>query len=174
MLQPLIYSNDLRFSWRPEAKRSAFEPIHRLYSRLNITKMPYIPILGSRKIQEDEEAGTTNGSDNATRALPQSEGATLIPWPVATAISHATGAASLSIRAGTSIAGWGIYVGRETTLKSLSVATATIQQVLTISGTDMMSRSDNRLSQEEVGGILEKSVRMVIDAMLDYRLTIRS
>lgn len=121
--------------------------------------MAFLPLLGGRKAKEDEEsthADVTN-NDNTSSPPPQ-QGATLLPWPISTAVSTGTGMASLSIRTGTKLGGWGIYAGRELTLKSLSVSRSAVEQILMYSGRDVMLRNQSELSYEEVDNIMTKAV----------------
>lgn len=90
--------------------------------------------------------------------LPHQNG-TLLPGPVASLISAGTGIGALSVRAGTRIAGWGLYAGRESTLKTLSLGRTAAETVLYLAGRDVASRANSELSQQDALHLLGRGVR---------------
>ncbi len=89
--------------------------------------------------------------------LPHQNG-TLLPGPVASLISAGTGIGALSVRAGTRIAGWGLYAGRESTLKTLSLGRTAAETVLFLAGRDVASRANSELSQQDAMHLLGRGV----------------
>jgi len=86
------------------------------------------------------------------------QGRTLLPAPAAALVSGVTGITSFYVRAGTKVGGWGLYAGREATLKTLSVGRSVLETVLVAAGRDVSARSNGELGRAEAENILERSV----------------
>ncbi|KIW17082.1 hypothetical protein PV08_04273 [Exophiala spinifera] len=86
------------------------------------------------------------------------QGRTLLPAPAAAVVSGITGLTSFYVRAGTKIGGWGLYAGREATLKTLSVSRSALETVLIAAGRDVSSRSNGELGRAEAENLLERSI----------------
>lgn len=86
------------------------------------------------------------------------QGRTLLPAPAAALVSGVTGITSFYVRAGTKVGGWGLYAGREATLKTLSVGRSVLETVLIAAGRDVSARSNGELGRAEAENILERSV----------------
>jgi hypothetical protein len=111
---------------------------------------------------EDEESRPAIQSRELVLLEAPKEGSTLLPRPLASAISGITGIASFNVRAATKIGGWGVYAGREATLKSLSVARSAAEQILILAGRDVASRTTaNSLGQLEAANALESAIRLL-------------
>ena len=89
---------------------------------------------------------------------PPQQGRTLLPAPAAAVVSGITGLTSFYVRTGTKVAGWGLYAGREATLKTLSVSRSALEAVLIAAGRDVSSRSNGEIGRAEAENLLEKSV----------------
>ncbi|EHY59395.1 hypothetical protein HRR83_001328 [Exophiala dermatitidis] len=89
---------------------------------------------------------------------PPLQGRTLLPAPAAAVISGITGLTSFYVRAGTKVGGWGLYAGREATLKTLSVSRSALESVLVAAGRDVSARSHGDLGRSEAENLLERSI----------------
>lgn len=110
--------------------------------------------------QEDED--NKGQSDDERREIvlsPHVQGGTLLPGPAAAVVSGIAGITSFYVRAGTKIGGWGLYAGREATLKTLSVSRSALEAVLIAAGRDVSARSNGELGRAEAENLLERSVR---------------
>ncbi|KIV85650.1 hypothetical protein PV11_01319 [Exophiala sideris] len=111
--------------------------------------------------EQQESAGSADESDDAGRevvvAQPE-QGRTLLPTPAAAVVSGITGLTSFYVRAGTKIGGWGLYAGREATLKTLSVSRSALETVLIAAGRDVSARSNGEIGRAEAENLLEKSI----------------
>ena len=83
---------------------------------------------------------------------------TLLPAPIATAISLVTRSSSLYIRLGTFIGGLAIDGARVTTLTGLEVSRAIIEGIIHRAGKDVANRSTGELGRLEAEGLLERSI----------------
>src|SRR6201999_873003 len=95
-------------------------------------------------------------------AQPQ-QGRTLLPRPAAAIVSGVTGLTSFYVRGATKVGGWGLYAGREATLKTLSVSRSALEAVLIAAGRDVSARSNGELGRAEAENLLERSVRLTIE-----------
>jgi len=120
------------------------------------------------KEREGEEPGDANSGDEVALAAaggvsaPPQQGRTLLPEPAATIVSGLTGLSSFSVRAGTKIGGWGLYAGREATLKTLSVSRNALESILIAAGRDVSGRSNGELGRAEAESLLERSVGSIL------------
>jgi hypothetical protein len=110
---------------------------------------------------EEEEA---KRRDNAQ--VTPSAGATLLPAPIASAISLVTRSSALYLRLGTFIGGLALDSARVTTLTGLELSRAIIEGVLSRAGRDVAVRSKGELGRAEAEGLLERSI-----ATLHYTIT---
>ncbi|EXJ88238.1 hypothetical protein A1O1_05168 [Capronia coronata CBS 617.96] len=118
---------------------------------------------------EEKDTDGTNGDHSEEDANDQEElkeivlapplqGSTLLPAPAAAVISGITGLTSFYVRAGTKVGEWGLYAGREATLKTLSVSRSALEAVLVAAGRDVSARSYGDLGRAEAENLLEKSI----------------
>jgi hypothetical protein len=119
--------------------------------------MPSLALQDEKKSPDDEEKQLATAQANS--APVPGHGGTLLPPPVASLISAGTGIGSFSVRAGTKVAGWGLFAGREATLKSLSVTRNVAESVLWLAGRDVASRSVSEIGEQEAASIMKRSVR---------------
>ncbi|KAJ0123707.1 lipase [Diaporthe amygdali] len=116
-----------------------------------------------------------NGSGNtpsATAAEPRDlvpppppPGRTLLPAPVATAISLWTRSTSLALRVGTVIGGYGFGAAKATTLSSLEIGRGIIEGILHRAGSESLSRSNSDLGRADAETIMERSLESLHIAM---------
>lgn len=86
------------------------------------------------------------------------ETATVLPKPVASAVSLATRSSSVYLRLGTLIGRFAIDSARVTTVTSLEVGRAVLERVLFKAGDDVARRSTGDLGRQEAEGLLERSI----------------
>ncbi|KAM7201432.1 hypothetical protein V8F20_004896 [Naviculisporaceae sp. PSN 640] len=89
---------------------------------------------------------------------PSQPGRTLLPSPVARAVSLATRSTSLCLRMGTLITGFGFDAAKITTLSSLELGRAMIEGILGRAGKDQISRTGSALGKKDAETVLEKSL----------------
>ncbi|KAK2601206.1 hypothetical protein N8I77_010672 [Diaporthe amygdali] len=117
-----------------------------------------------------------NGSGNTPSAtaaepqdlippLPPPPGRTLLPAPVATAISLWTRSTSLALRVGTVIGGYGFGAAKATTLSSLEIGRGIIEGILHRAGSESLSRSNSDLGRVDAETIMERSLESLHIAM---------
>lgn len=111
----------------------------------------------------DEEEEAKNPENEKTTL---SAGATLLPAPIASAISLVTRSSALYLRLGTFIGGLALDGARVTTLTGLELSRAIIEGVLSRAGRDVAVRSKGELGRAEAEGLLERSL-----ATLHYTIT---
>src|SRR5436853_5618866 len=85
-------------------------------------------------------------------------GATLLPSPIANAISLVTRSSALYLRLGSFVGGLALGGARVTTLTSLELSRAVIEGILSRAGRDVATRSRGELGQAEAEGLLERSI----------------
>jgi hypothetical protein len=92
-------------------------------------------------------------------------GRTLLPAPVATAISLWTRSTSLALRVGTVIGGYGFGAAKATTLSSLELGRGIIEGILHRAGSESLSRSNSELGRADAETIMERSIESLHLAM---------
>ncbi|EXJ56660.1 hypothetical protein A1O7_07004 [Cladophialophora yegresii CBS 114405] len=115
---------------------------------------------GDASTTHDEEDVEKSGDDvpqEIVLAQPQ-QGRTLLPAPAAAIISGVTGLTSFYVRGATKVGGWGLYAGREATLKTLSVSRSALESILIAAGRDVSARSNGELGRAEAENLLERSI----------------
>ncbi|KAK0633753.1 lipase [Immersiella caudata] len=85
-------------------------------------------------------------------------GKTLLPSPIAKAVSLATRSTSLALRMGTIIGGYGFDAAKITTLSSLELGRVVLEGILGRAGRDVISRSGSDLGKADAETILERSL----------------
>ncbi|KAF7855332.1 uncharacterized protein EAF02_011591 [Botrytis sinoallii] len=109
--------------------------------------------------EAEEIEGTEDNAVMYHECLPQIiRESTLLPSPIATAVSLVTRSSSLYIRLGTFIGGLAIDGARVTTLTGLEVSRAIIEGILHRAGKDVANRSTGELGKLEAEGLLERSI----------------
>lgn len=83
---------------------------------------------------------------------------TLLPGPIANAVSLVARSSSLYLRLGTLIGGLALDGARVTTLTGLELSRAIIESILYRAGKDVSTRSTGDLGRGEADGLLEKSI----------------
>lgn len=113
--------------------------------------------------EDDKTVGNPDDDDGKEVVLAQPQpGRTLLPAPAAAIVSGVTGLTSFYVRGATKVGGWGLYAGREATLKTLSVSRSALETILIAAGRDVSSRSGGELGRAEAENLLERSVRSMI------------
>ncbi|RYP29712.1 hypothetical protein DL767_006587 [Monosporascus sp. MG133] len=102
--------------------------------------------------------GHAQDAEAIAPAHPQSSpGRTLLPTPVANAVSLATRSTSFVLRVGTAIGGYGLSAAKFTTLSSLELSRGILEGILHRAGEDVVSRSRSDLGRADAETILERS-----------------
>lgn len=105
-------------------------------------------------MDKDEEAARLAEHE---RRLPPAA-ATLLPAPIASAISLATRSSALYLRLGTYIGSLALDGARVTTLTGLELSRVIIEGILHRAGRDVADRSKGALGRAEAEGLLERSI----------------
>lgn len=103
----------------------------------------------------DEQENAVIHHENIPRVIQES---TLLPSPIANAVSLITRSSSLYIRLGTFIGSIAIDGARFTTLSGLEVSRAIIEGIIHRAGKDVANRSTGELGKLEAEGLLERSI----------------
>lgn len=101
-----------------------------------------------------------------TAAQGQGQGPTLLPRPIANAVSLATRSTSLAIRLGSLVGSYGIDAARFTTLSSLELARGLVEVVLTRAGKDTTDIARSGLAAADAESVLEKSLETLHYAVI--------
>lgn len=97
--------------------------------------------------------------------LTNPPGPTLLPTPIAKAVSLATRSTSIALRMGTLIGGFGLDAAKVTTLSSLELGRAILEGILGRAGKDVISRSGSDLGRADAENVLEKSLENLYRTM---------
>ncbi|KAM0257650.1 hypothetical protein ACHAPA_011634 [Fusarium lateritium] len=106
-----------------------------------------------------------NSSITSAEDLPPQPGRTLLPSPVAQAVSLATRSTCLAIRLSTKAGSFGLSAAKVTTLSSLELARSMVETVLGQAGRETLSRSQSDMSTAEAESIIERSFEHLHHAM---------
>ena len=87
-----------------------------------------------------------------------STGPTLLPAPVAHAVSLATRSTSLAIRVGALVGTYSLDAARFTTLSSLELARGIVESVLSRAASDALAQSTSQLAAADAETVLERSL----------------
>lgn len=101
----------------------------------------------------------------ASDATPPHPSPTLLPAPVAQAVSLATRSTSLAIRLGSAAGSYGLGAARFTTLSSLELARGVVESVLSRAGRETLSRSQSDLATVDAESVIERSLEHLHHAM---------
>ena len=85
-------------------------------------------------------------------------GKTLLPSPLAKAVSIATRSTSLALRMGTIIGGYGFDAAKITTLSSLELGRTMLEGILGRAGRDVIARSGSEMGRADAENLLERSL----------------
>ncbi|KAI5924585.1 hypothetical protein F4810DRAFT_709541 [Camillea tinctor] len=97
--------------------------------------------------------------------LPPAPGRTLLPGPIANAVSLATRSTSFALRVGTFIGGYGLSAAKVTTLSSLELGRGILEGILSRAGKDVVATSRSELGRTDAETILEKSLESLHQTM---------
>ncbi|KAI1259038.1 hypothetical protein F5Y18DRAFT_320068 [Xylariaceae sp. FL1019] len=101
--------------------------------------------------------GQFNYSD-ARPLIPPASSGTLLPRPIASAVSIATRSTSCALRIGTVISGYGLGAAKVTTLSSLEIGRGILEGILSRAGRDVFAGSCSDMARADAESILERSV----------------
>ena len=101
----------------------------------------------------------------ASALAPSAPGRTLLPSPVANAVSFATRSTSFALRLSTSIGGYGLSAAKFTTLSSLELGRGILEGILHRAGKDVISGSRSDLGRADAETILERSLESLHETM---------
>ncbi|KAK8037578.1 hypothetical protein PG991_000924 [Apiospora marii] len=99
----------------------------------------------------------------AARTFP---GKTLLPTPIAGAVSLAARSTAFAIRATTFVGSFGFVAAKFTTLSSLELSRAFFETVLSKAGRDVISRSRTELGRDNAESLLERGLDGIHQALL--------
>jgi hypothetical protein len=88
-------------------------------------------------------------------------GRTLLPSPIAQAVSFATRSTCFAIWAGSTVGSYGFDVAKLASLSSLELSRSVVESVLSRTGRHLLGRSRSDLSREEAESILESTLASV-------------
>ncbi|KAI2615417.1 hypothetical protein GGR54DRAFT_299433 [Hypoxylon sp. NC1633] len=97
--------------------------------------------------------------------MPSAAGGTLLPNPIASAVSFATRSTSFALRVGTFVGGYGLGAAKFTTLSSLELGRGILEGILSRAGRDVVSRAQSELGRTDAESILEKSLESLHQTM---------
>ncbi|KAI8683344.1 Lipase-3 domain-containing protein [Fusarium sp. Ph1] len=102
---------------------------------------------------------------DAEAVPPPQPGRTLLPSPVAQAVSLATRSTCLAIRLSSTAGSYGLGAAKVTTLSSLELARSMVETVLGRAGRETLARSRSDLAAAEAESIIERSLENLHHAM---------
>ncbi|OLN86131.1 Sn1-specific diacylglycerol lipase alpha [Colletotrichum chlorophyti] len=106
-----------------------------------------------------------NSHDLIHVPLEHHQGRTVLPRPIAKAVSLATRSTCLAIRVGTLISSYGFDAAKFTTLSSLELGRGMLEGILSRAGKDMLVRSNSEFARENAETVLERSLEHLHNAM---------
>ncbi|KAI0476345.1 hypothetical protein GGR56DRAFT_465692 [Xylariaceae sp. FL0804] len=98
-------------------------------------------------------------------SAPPAPGRTLLPGPIASAVSFAARSTSFAFRVGTFVGGYSLVAAKATTLSSLEVGRGILEVILSRAGKDVAARSRSELGRADAETILEKSLESLHQTM---------
>ncbi|KAI0503216.1 hypothetical protein F5B22DRAFT_560256 [Xylaria bambusicola] len=101
----------------------------------------------------------------AEKAIPSTSTGTLLPGPMASAVSLFTRSASLALRIGTTVSGFGLGAAKVTTLSSLEVWRGILDGILIRAGRDVFVGSPSDLARADAESILEANLESMHQTM---------
>ncbi|KAK1987456.1 lipase [Colletotrichum cereale] len=116
-------------------------------------------------MDSDDEWDADEPRDLMHIPLEPHQGRTILPTPIAKAVSLATRSTCLAIRVGTLISSYGFDAAKFTTLSSLELGRGILEGILSRSGRDMLVRSNSDLGREDAETVLERSLEHLHHAM---------
>ncbi|WYZ45499.1 hypothetical protein EsH8_VIII_000815 [Colletotrichum jinshuiense] len=114
---------------------------------------------------DDDWDGDEHSHDLIHVPLEPHQGRTILPSPIARAVSLATRSTCLAIRVGTLISSYGFDAAKFTTLSSLELGRGMLEGILSRAGRDVLVRSNSDLARADAETILEKSLEHLHHAM---------
>ncbi|KAI8631657.1 hypothetical protein F5Y19DRAFT_401439 [Xylariaceae sp. FL1651] len=103
--------------------------------------------------------------DYRQELIPLPPAGTLLPGPIASAVSFATRSTSFALRIGTAISGYGLDAAKVTTLSSLEIGRGVLEGILSRAGRDVFAGSRSELARGDAESILERSLESLHQTM---------
>ncbi|EEY15835.1 conserved hypothetical protein [Verticillium alfalfae VaMs.102] len=108
---------------------------------------------------------SSTGSELVRISSETQPGRTVLPEPVAKAISLATRSSSLALRVGTLITSYGFDAAKFTTLSSLELGRGILEGILHRAGQNAIARSQSTLARVDAETVIERSLESLHMAM---------
>ncbi|KAM0624841.1 hypothetical protein ACHAPW_008999 [Verticillium nonalfalfae] len=108
---------------------------------------------------------SSTGSELVRVSSETQPGRTVLPEPVAKAISLATRSSSLALRVGTLITSYGFDAAKFTTLSSLELGRGILEGILHRAGQNAIARSQSTLARVDAETVIERSLESLHMAM---------
>ncbi|PNH64556.1 hypothetical protein VD0001_g8793 [Verticillium dahliae] len=108
---------------------------------------------------------SSTGSELVRISSETQPGRTVLPEPVAKAISLATRSSSLALRVGTLITSYGLDAAKFTTLSSLELGRGILEGILHRAGQNAIARSQSTLARVDAETVIERSLESLHMAM---------
>ncbi|KAI8960249.1 hypothetical protein F5Y11DRAFT_273354 [Daldinia sp. FL1419] len=115
--------------------------------------------------EDDNQPADDSIFSSASELLPSSLGRTLLPSPIAGAVSFAARSTSFALRVGTFIGGYGLGAAKFTTLSSLELGRGILEGILSRAGRDVMTRAQSEMGRTDAESILESSLESLHQTM---------
>ncbi|KAK7744021.1 hypothetical protein SLS62_010382 [Diatrype stigma] len=112
-----------------------------------------------KAVQKQDGKAITSGLISASPVR------TLLPSPVANAVSFATRSTSFALRISTTISGYGLSAAKFTTLSSLELGRGVLEGILHRAGKDVISGSRSDLGRADAETVLERSLESLHQTM---------
>ena len=109
---------------------------------------------------------TDHHAEKSDQASPPPAPRTLLPSPLASAVSLAASGVSLSLRIGGFIGHSAINAARIGTLSGVELGRAILENILFRAGQDVVELSTGRLGKVAAEGILESAVRLLLQTII--------
>ncbi|OBT85808.1 hypothetical protein VE02_06033 [Pseudogymnoascus sp. 03VT05] len=106
-------------------------------------------------MKQDEDEAASRLAANIPRI---EDASTVLPKPVASAISLATKSSALYLRLGTLVGKLAIDGARVTTVTGLELSRAVVERILFSAGEDVVKKSTGQVGRQEAEGLLERSI----------------
>ncbi|KAI0975957.1 hypothetical protein F4678DRAFT_287875 [Xylaria arbuscula] len=106
-----------------------------------------------------------NGHGPQDRSMPPARASTLLPRPMANAVSLAARSTSFALRIGTAISGYGLTAAKVTTLSSLELGRGILDGILNRAGRDVFVGTPSDLARADAESILESNLESMHQTM---------
>ncbi|KAI1358208.1 hypothetical protein F5Y08DRAFT_333306 [Xylaria arbuscula] len=121
---------------------------------------PYLSMLCDRCLVRLHD-----GHISPEKPTPSASAGTLLPGPMASAVSLFARSTTLALRIGTTVSGYGLGAAKVTTLSSLKLSKVILDEILIRAGHDVFAGSTSDSSRADAESILEASLESMHQAM---------